>query len=84
MRRGVTTLVASDYLKEERRLTLEVFGYPVNLDPIFGGESEVVTPLQERGEGVAELKYLFQAVRDLTEQGQRIVKHKANKTVHWL
>ena len=58
-------LVAGHYLKEERGLPLEVFGYSVNLFPVFGGEGQVITPLKQGGEGVAEFQNLFKAVRNL-------------------
>ena len=58
-------LVARHYLEEEGRLSLKVFGYSVNFGPVLWGESELVTPLEQGGEGVAQLQDLPQTVQHL-------------------
>ena len=61
----MAVLVARDNLEEERRLSLEVFGYSVDLGPVCGRESELVTPLEEGGKGVAEVQDFIETVRHL-------------------
>ena len=58
-------LIARYYLEEERRLSLKVFGNSVNFVPVLWGEGELVAPLEQGGEGVAQFQDLPQTVQHL-------------------
>ena len=61
----MAVLVAGDNLKEERRPSLKVFGYSVDLSPVRGRESQLGAPLQEGCKVVTEIENFIEAERNL-------------------